>query len=232
MAESWLESRVKIATAACGKTLPKVELHAHLNGSVRDSTLLERARIQNGLADGGGGGGGGEYSREVETLLQPSMKPGGGRSLAQVFGLFAAIHDLCTHHDVLQRIAREAVEDFAADGVVYLELRTTPKNAPDRGITKKSYMDAVLDGIDASVCGKRGGDGTGAITVRLIASVDRRETTAEAIATVELAASLRHRGVVGIDLSGNPSVGEWATFEPALRLARRKVWRCRLNTSG
>jgi len=35
------------------------------------------------------------------------------------------------------------VEDFAADGVVYLELRTTPKDLPARGVTKESYCEAA-----------------------------------------------------------------------------------------
>ena len=39
--------------------------------------------------------------------------------------------------------------------------------------------------------------------------------------TVHLAASYRDQGVVGVDLSGNPTVGAWATWEPALQQARR-----------
>ena len=37
--------------------------------------------------------------------------------------------------------------DFARDGVVYLELRTTPKDLPARGGTKESYCEAVLLGV-------------------------------------------------------------------------------------
>jgi adenosine deaminase len=56
---------------------------------------------------------------------------------------------------------------------------------------------------------------------RLLLSIDRREDTAGALETVELAARYMDRGVVGIDLSGNPTVGEWSTWLPALKRARQ-----------
>ena len=56
--------------------------------------------------------------------------------------------------------------------------------------------------------------------MRLLLSIDRRESSAAAMETVELAAALRSRGVAGVDLSGNPGAGEWATWLPALRRAR------------
>ena len=62
-----------------------------------------------------------------------------------------------------------------------------------------------------------------AFVARLVLSVDRRESVAEAKRTVRLAAYLRDTdcGVVGVDLSGDPSVGSFAKLEPALRLARK-----------
>ena len=66
------------------------------------------------------------------------------------------------------------------------------------------------------------GANTTGICVRLLLSIDRREGTQQALATVELAAQHMHRGVVGIDLSGNPSIGELRTWLPALQLARQK----------
>lgn len=56
--------------------------------------------------------------------------------------------------------------------------------------------------------------------VQLLLSIDRREDAAAAVETVELAAALRPRGVVGVDLSGNPAAGKWATWLPALQRAR------------
>lgn len=68
-----------------------------------------------------------------------------------------------------------------------------------------------------------------AILVRLLLSIDRRQGTEDALDTVRLAASLKARGVVGVDLSGNPSVGSWSSWVPALELARREGLRVTLH---
>ena len=62
--------------------------------------------------------------------------------------------------------------------------------------------------------------GTKQILVKLLLSIDRREDSQAALKTVELARSFQSQGVVGIDLSGNPAVGTWATWKPALEKAR------------
>ena len=51
----------------------------------------------------------------------------GDRTLAEVFQVFGVIHQVTTDHATLTRITQEVIEDFAADNVQYLELRTTPK---------------------------------------------------------------------------------------------------------
>ncbi|XP_024024713.1 adenosine deaminase-like protein [Morus notabilis] len=210
-------------------SMPKIELHAHLNGSARDSTLLELAR---GLGEEGV-----IVFSDVEHVIRKS-----DRSLTEVFKLFDLIHILTTDHKIITRITKEVIEDFASENVVYLELRTTPKKNISIGMTKRSYMEAVIEGLKAitsvdvdfmphdvdarsglnSLSTGRTCNGTSRkkIYVRLLLSIDRRETTEAAMETVKLALELRQFGVVGIDLSGNPIVGEWATFLPALKFAR------------
>jgi len=68
-------------------------------------------------------------------------------------------------------------------------------------MSKRSYVEAVMAGLDAA---KTAG-GAEAPLVRLLLSIDRREGAASAMETVELAAELSARGVVGIDLSGEPA---------------------------
>ena len=154
------------------RQLPKLELHAHLNGCVRDSTLLDRAEAVARAAEDDEAPARTEEESTAEDendrtgankTPKPPPKPprktaadvrallakpdGKGRPLQRCFDLFAAIHDLCTDHESLRRIAAEATMDFARDGVVYLELRTTPKCVPSRNVTKASYCAAVLDGL-------------------------------------------------------------------------------------
>lgn len=210
--------------------MPKVELHAHLNGSIRDSTLLELAR---GL-------------REKGVIVFPDLEDvilKHDRSLREVFKLFDLIHILTTDHETVTRITKEVVEDFAAENVVYLELRTTPKRNDAKGMSKKSYMQAVLEGLRAvdavdidfipksdaktlanchSEINLHSGPRRKRIYVRLLLSIDRRETTEAAMETVNLALQMKHSGVVGIDLSGNPVIGEWQTFLPALKFAKEQ----------
>ncbi|KAF8404273.1 hypothetical protein HHK36_009155 [Tetracentron sinense] len=207
---------------------PKIELHAHLNGSIRDSTLLELAGVlgEKGII----------VFKDVEHVILKN-----NRSLKEVFKLFDLIHILTTDHATVTRITKEVVEDFAAENVVYVELRTTPKRSESIGMSKRSYMEAVIDGLRAvntidvaflpsdmglknSVRSPLIDNGTTRrkIYVRLLLSIDRRESTAAAMETVQLALEMRDLGVVGIDLSGNPVIGEWETFLPALTFAKEQ----------
>ncbi|KAK1281435.1 hypothetical protein QJS04_geneDACA018192 [Acorus gramineus] len=208
--------------------LPKIELHAHLNGSIRDSTLLELAKVlsdKNVIV----------FSDVEHVILKAD------RSLRECFTMFDLIHVLATDHKAITRIAKEAVEDFAAENVVYLELRTTPKKNDSIGMTKRSYVEAVIAGIESVETVKvefipsdentkkpiktlpiidSYETKTKKIYVRLLLSIDRRETIAAALETVELASEMKDSGVIGIDLSGNPRIGDWFTVLPALKRAK------------
>uniref|UniRef100_A0A0C9RW55 TSA: Wollemia nobilis Ref_Wollemi_Transcript_9671_1593 transcribed RNA sequence n=1 Tax=Wollemia nobilis TaxID=56998 RepID=A0A0C9RW55_9CONI len=213
------------------RRVPKVELHAHLNGSIRDSTLLELARERSKKGD--------LVLSDVEGVILKD-----DRSLQECFKLFDLIHVLTTDHGTISRITKEVIEDFAAENVIYLELRTTPKKNEAIGMSKRSYVEAVLAGFKAvetveaiylpsdgsiqfpgevvqqnNVCR---GSRMHQIFVRLLLSIDRRDSLDGAMETVQLALEMRNTGVVGIDLSGNPVVGHWQTFLPALTWARKQ----------
>ena len=96
------------------------------------------------------------------------------------------------------------IHEFAEDNVKYLELRTTPREVASTGMTKESYIEAVLKAIDD--CARENVDSI----VRLLLAIDRRNSVEVARNTIDLAekyAKLSNGVVVGIDLSGDPQVG-------------------------
>lgn len=106
------------------------------------------------------------------------------------------------------------LQDFANDGVAYLELRTTPRSVASTGISKDHYVSVVLDTIAAF------NKSQDSLHAYLILSVDRRNTIEPADEVVDLAFQYARHGVVGIDLCGNPLRGDVSIFEPAFARAR------------
>ena len=65
-------------------------------------------------------------------------------------------------------------------------------------MTRDAYIRAVLSCLELFTQDE--------IIVKLILSVDRRNSLEEAMETVDLAIKYRHKGIVGVDLCGDPSV--------------------------
>ncbi|KAI0399599.1 Metallo-dependent hydrolase [Xylaria palmicola] len=186
------------------KSMPKIELHAHLSGSISRQCLHEIWRPKKAA---------GETDLEDPLVAMPQRE--GDCDLLAFFPLFSSyIYKLVDDADALHYSTVSVVEDFAKDGVVYLELRTTPRAFPAAGWGKAAYVDRVLTAIDVAQ------QQNPSIQVRLILSIDRRNTLAEAHEVVELATRFRRRGVVGVDLCGDPARGDVSLFTPAFARAR------------
>jgi len=107
----------------------------------------------------------------------------------------------------LVQVTSDVIREFAEDNVKYLELRTTLRDEPMTGMTKRSHLDSVLRAI-------REKPPEFDIIVKLILSIDRRMTRFAAQAVFRLAAkeakisNPADRIVVGLDLSGDPTVSD------------------------
>ena len=107
---------------------------------------------------------------------------------------------------ILFQVTKDVICEFAADNVKYLELRSTPRAVEATGMSKRTYIDAVLRAI--SECQA---DTHLDIVVRLLLSVDRRHTQDVARETMGLALEYKEKSqgvVVGLDLCGDPSVSK------------------------
>lgn len=93
--------------------LPKAELHAHLHGCIRMSTLADLA--------------GDSLTADDRALLSEHADGALRRSLSECFRVFSIIHKAVRGTAAVSRITREVLTDFAADNCQYVELRTTPR---------------------------------------------------------------------------------------------------------
>lgn len=108
--------------------MPKIELHAHLSGSIRAKTICEL------LHD--------DKDKEEFSRLYSLKK----LSLDDCFNIFKYIYKINTSLEVIKRIAREMLEDWSKDNCVYIEIRTNIKSINKS--TKMDYLEVLLTEID------------------------------------------------------------------------------------
>ncbi|KAK8113236.1 Adenosine deaminase-like protein [Apiospora sp. TS-2023a] len=189
------------------QSMPKIELHAHLSGSISRQCLHEIWSKKKAA---------GSTDLEDPLVVMPVDKH--DYDLNTFFPLFSSyIYHLVDDVGSLTYSTKAVIADFAADGVIYLELRTTPRAMVGAGLDKAGYVAAVLDAMTEAEAEHS------SIRAKLILSMDRRNTPEEAREVVLLARQFRSRGVVGIDLCGDPAKGDVALFTPVVREAKAKT---------
>ncbi len=168
------------------KALAKVDLHRHLEGAIRLSTIVELYR---GAGRPLPQGTDAELSEQAQ-VLRPM------RSLEEVLSRFTLAQGAFVDDAAAERIAFEAVEDLAADNVRLAELRFSPEFlCESNGLDWDDAMAAIVRGAER---GSREFD----VTVGLIAIASRNYGMASAERTAAFA--LRQRDhLVGFDLAGD-----------------------------
>ncbi|WP_278236818.1 adenosine deaminase [Isoptericola sp. AK164] len=168
--------------------LPKVLLHDHLDGGLRPQTVLELAdavghELPVGDADA------------LATWFRDAADSG---SLPRYLETFDHTIAVMQTPEALARVAREAVLDLAADGVVYAEQRWAPEQHLQRGMSLPDTVEAVQHGIDAGVreAAEQGR------TIRVGQLVTAMRHTDRWMEVAELAVAYRDAGVVGFDIAG------------------------------
>lgn len=172
--------------------LPKVLLHDHLDGGLRPATVVDLAAdLGHPLPT--------TDPAELGAWFRAASDSG---SLERYLETFTHTAGVMQTADGLRRVAREAVEDLADDGVVYAEQRFAPELHTERGLTLDQVVDAVLEGFDEGVRAAAGRGRT--IVVRGLLAAMRQADHDEEVAA--LAVAYRDRGVVGFDIAG-PEAG-------------------------
>ena len=196
------------AASTIDRTLPFIDLHRHLDGSVRLETILDLARQHNI-----------ELPATTVEELRPHVnvtepQPG----LMAFIGKMLWMTRVLADGDACRRVARENVEDARREGIDYLELRFSPWfMAEPNGLDPREVIEGVVAGI---------AEGTAAtgIEVNLIGILSR--TYGAEICMKELEALLAHReDFVALDLAGDEANFPAPLFVNHFAKGRDAGWR-------
>jgi adenosine deaminase len=170
------------------RRVPKVLLHDHLDGGLRPQTIVDLAA-----------GAGHELpAADAESLGHWFTESADSGSLVRYLETFDHTVAVMQTTDNLARVARECVEDLAADGVVYAEVRYAPEQHLEGGLALEEVVAAVQRGFDE---GQEAAAASGRpIVVRQLLTAMRHAARSREIA--ELMVAHRDRGVVGFDIAG------------------------------
>jgi adenosine deaminase len=199
-------------TTLIDPNIPFIDLHRHLDGSVRIQTILDLAK---------------EHSVDLPAWTVEDLRPHVEVTEPQP-GLMAFLDKMLWMTRVLadgaacRRVARENVEDAKREGIDYLELRFSPWFMGEpHGLDPREVIEGIVEGIAEGV------DATG-VRVNLIGILSR--TYGAEIAHKELAALLDYREhFVALDLAGDEANFPAPLFVDHFAKARDAGWRITIH---
>lgn len=172
------------------RALPKIELHRHLEGSVRIETLIDIA-LKYGIQMP-------EYNPEqLRPFVQ--MTPEQPRDMKTFLAKFMTLRQFFRSQEVIRRVVHEAIADAAADNVRYFELRFTPQALSS--IIHCDHREVVSWVCETAHYAAKEYE----IEVRLIVSMNRHESVEIGEKVLDAALAYRDYGVVALDLAGRES---------------------------
>lgn len=191
-------------TSAALKVLPKIDLHRHLEGSLRLETLLEIAR-EFGL----------DFPSANLERLRPYVQITDDPQNHEVFlSKFEVLRHFYRSPEAVQRLAYEVVADAALDNIHYLELRFSPQAlARVRGFPMDEVTDWVIEAT-------RRASQDHHIQVGLIVTVVRHDPVEQARRVAQVAFDRVGKGIVGLDLAGNEVKFPQGPFKPLFKEAK------------
>ena len=172
-------------THALLKRLPKVELHCHLDGSLRVPTILDLAKKDKVTLTT-------SSSEELSKLLVIGKTRG---SLEDYIKRFDITLSVMQTPQALSRTAYELIEDVAKENVRYIEIRYSPILHIEKGMTMGESVEAVRNGL------KRGEKDFGVKSGIIVCGI-RNISAAASLKLADLTVRYKNKGVVGFDLAG------------------------------
>jgi adenosine deaminase len=194
------------------RALPKTDLHCHLDGSMRVSTIIELAKKDKVDLPT-------TKESELHKLLKVAENQPDLNSLLKLFEIPLAVLQT---EEALYRAAYELVEDTANENVRYLEVRYSPILHTKKGLNLVKIVEAVLAGLKDSR--KKLGVKNGVIICGI-----RQISPEVSLKLAELAVAYKYRGVLGFDLAGMEDQYPAKDHSEAFYLIRNNCINCTVH---
>lgn len=173
--------------------MKKVELHLHLDGSVRESTVAELLNVK---------------LEDIKDKLHVSSY---NADLPEYLSKFDIPIKVMQSKENLSRIAMELGEDLARDDVIYAEVRFAPMLHTKEGLTYDDVVLSVLEGFKS--CN---------IKINVILCMMRGASYIDNLKTIEIAEKYLNKGVVALDLAGDEKHFKTKDYEKLFKVAKEK----------
>ncbi|MGL5348904.1 MAG: adenosine deaminase [Peptostreptococcaceae bacterium] len=194
------------------RKLPKIELHCHLDGSVRADSVLEIAKQENIDLP----------SFDIEVIKKELQVEEGCTSLNEYLRRFDIPNKIMQTKDGLERVTFELFEDAALENVKYMEIRFAPSLHTHKGLDFNEIIQSVVDGVKRA-------ESMYEIKGNIILSCMRNFSIEEAIKVVEAGKVFLNKGVVAIDLAGPEEEGFSTVFKPVIYKAKEYGYRTTIH---
>jgi adenosine deaminase len=193
------------------RSLPKTDLHCHIDGSIRPKTILELA-IQDGIDI---------PTKNLEEFRKHVQVDDSCDSLKDYLKKFELPLKVFGREQNIKRITLELLEDMEREGVKYTELRFSPFLGSNE-TTPHEKISAVLAGM------AEGKEKYG-IESRLILCMMRHEPLEKSMEVVQLGKLFKEKGVVGVDLAGNEEDYPPEIHKKAFDLAKKEGFKITIH---
>lgn len=192
--------------------LPKIELHCHLDGSLRPETIIDIAKKEGIRIP----------SFVLEEIEKEMIAPLECESLDEYLRRFALPNLVMQSKESLNRITFELFEDAAKENVKYMEVRFAPLLHTEGGLIVEEIIQSVIDGM-------KDAEEKYDITGNVILSCMRTMSVEKAFEVVEKGKQFLGKGVVAIDLCASEEEGFCERFIEPIALAREYGYRVTIH---
>ena len=192
--------------------LPKIDLHCHLDGSVRPQTIIDLARQQNIRLP----------NDDIEEIKHLMIAPETCLNLDEYLQRFALPVSVMQTAEAIERISFELFEEAAQENVKYLEVRFGPLLHIEQGLSLSAIIGSAVQGMKRA-------EKLYDIKGNYILSLLRHMPKEDIKDVIDAGAKYLNDGVVAFDLAGGEAVGFCHEFIPYAQYAIEKGYRITIH---